>query len=168
MPMRDFIITDTRFGKALIRVHDQGGMISLVGDEIPECTIVRTAEDDVSEHIPIGTRDPGALEMTVAGVRATVRPAPGKLTRASYRVDVTCDGAEYRLAPSSPTSSRLSVAGQVVGELEVDDEGAPHATWRQTARPRDAAVGYLLVASFGAGARRLPGLVAEALLGYSG
>ncbi|MEU1281081.1 hypothetical protein [Streptomyces sp. NPDC005805] len=135
------------------------------GDAVPRVEITRAPESEQDEHIPIGTRAPEHLTLTVDGAEAALRPAKGRLSRRSYRVDATYDGAAYRLRPDSVPDSRLTRDGVRLGALTSTGDGRVDAEWRPEAkvRPVDAAVGYALAAAFGTGAQPMWTMVVEAL-----
>ncbi|GAA0616046.1 hypothetical protein GCM10010174_37530 [Kutzneria viridogrisea] len=163
MPALDLVVHDERFGR--VHVTGDGGRITVSGEQVPGCEVTRTSPEPARADVPIGTREGAELTAALSGRPGTLTPGPGRLTRGSYRVDAEFDGDQYRLPPVTATASRLSVNGTAVGEL---DTQPLHATWQDAVRAEHAAVGYLLLAAFGAGARRMPGLLLESLTQYQG
>jgi len=163
MVHNEFTFTDANFGVVRITASQAHDEISVTGEQVPDCGLRRTSTKPDRPDVPIGTRNGAELVITLSGQTGSVSPAPGKYTRGSYRVDALCGGSSYRFEPSSPTASRLMVNGTVLGEILVHERRPDHASWEPVARPQDVAMGYLLAAAFGAGARRMLGLVLEGL-----
>lgn len=146
-------ITDHRYGPIMVTVTAQRSVV-LEGDNVPLVRIGRTEGARTHATVPVGTRRPEDLTMTLDGQPARLSPARGRLSRRSYRIDVTHEGAHYRLQPISLAGSRLRRDGRPLGELFwLDDDR--FAEWEPSAdlRPSDAALGYALAASFGTGAQ---------------
>ncbi|MFD0124810.1 hypothetical protein [Streptomyces virginiae] len=147
-------IEDTRFGAITVR---QGGQdrIEVDGEAIPRVTLERAPATEADPQIAIGTRDPAHLTMRVDDTAVELQPAKGRLSRHSYRVDVTYDGADYRLVPDSVPSSRLTRDGIHLGDFSSDGDETVIAEWREDReiRPADAAIGYALASAFGTGAQ---------------
>lgn len=158
-----FTLTDVNFGVVRITASPGCDEISVTGEQVPDCSLRRTNAKPDRPDVPIGTRNGEGLAITLSGQTGSVNPGPGKYTRGSYRVDALCGGSSYRFEPSSSTASRLTMNGAVLGEILVNERWPEQATWDHMARAQDVAVGYLLAASFGAGARRMLGLVLEGL-----
>ncbi|MFF8831844.1 hypothetical protein [Streptomyces sp. NPDC015131] len=133
------------------------GPVDVTGPGLPHVRIARTAGTEADPLVPIGTRDPALLTLTVDGRPQRLTPAKGRLSRRSYRVDARVDGTRYRLVPCSYGESRLLRDGRRLGELESSGDGRVSAEWREGARvsPQDAAVGTALAAAFGTGAQPL-------------
>ncbi|MFF4319413.1 hypothetical protein [Streptomyces sp. NPDC001568] len=150
-------IGDTRFGAVTVR-QDGQERIEVAGDGIPGAVLERSLAErspapEVDPQIAIGTRDPALLTLSVDGRKAELRPAKGGLSRRSYRVDVTYDGAVYRLVPDSVPSSRLTRDGTHIGDFSCDGDEMVIAEWQEGAevRPVDASIGYVLASAFGTG-----------------
>lgn len=138
------------------------GTLDVTGPGLPPVRLVREPGTEADPHIPIGTRDPALLTLTVDGRPAGIRPAKGRLSRRSYRVDATIGGApqraaRYRLVPCSYGESRLLRDGRRLGELASSGDGRVTAEWREDAEvlAQDVAVGTALAAAFGTGAQPL-------------
>ncbi|MEE1737173.1 hypothetical protein PUR49_11785 [Streptomyces sp. BE147] len=145
---------DDRYGEISVELEgEHGGTLVVSGENIPRITLTRAPGAEVDDHIVIGTRDPAHLTLTVDGHDATVLPAKGRLSRRSYRVDVTHAGTSYRLVPDSIPSSRLTRDGKHLGDFSSDGDRRVIAEWRAGApiEPLDAAIGYALSAAFGTG-----------------
>ncbi len=87
--------------------------------------------------MPIGTRDPERLTLTVDGTEETLRPAKGFLTRRSYRVEATSTtrGHTYRLVPDSLATSRLLRDGRLLGVFTSSGDGHVTADWETPDAP---------------------------------
>ncbi len=147
------VVADHRYGSIVVTVESQRSVV-LEGDNVPLVRIERVDGSTLSDTVPVGTRRSGDLTMTLDGQPVRLSPARGRLSRRSYRIDITHAGARYRLQPNSFSGSRLRRDGQRLGELFWLDEDR-FAEWEQHAdlRPSDAALGYALAASFGTGAQ---------------
>jgi hypothetical protein len=135
----------------------EGRVAVVVGDGATQsrATIERSADADVQTYIPIGTRDAAHLTMLLDGTPVALRPGPGRYTRGSYKVAAVHEGVNYVLAPASEVSSRLSRDGVRLGEFTRYGDGEIRVWWESGAPVGvgDAALGYALVAAFGAGAK---------------
>ncbi len=140
--------------------------MAVEGEGLPR-VVVRRAEGsgEVDEHVPVGTRDGRRLALTVDGRGRPGLPGRGRLTRRSFRVDITHAGVRYRLVPDSMTGSRLLRGSERIGELSSDGDGVVVAQWAAGAgvRPVEAAIGYALAAAFGTGALPMWMLLLDAL-----
>ncbi|GAA3047446.1 hypothetical protein GCM10010464_09560 [Pseudonocardia yunnanensis] len=163
-------LVDDVFGRVTIAVDVGGGLVTVQGESLPEVTVERRSGVPLLGYIPIGTRDPAALTLRVAGTRQELNPAKAGLSRRSYRVRARIDSVDLLLTPNSPTTARL-VRGRSykpereLGVYERLDDGSVAARWHQdvavlgvvapAARPEpaEAAVGYALATAFGTGAR---------------
>ncbi|MFC5286494.1 hypothetical protein ACFPM7_05475 [Actinokineospora guangxiensis] len=152
-------VDDAFYDGLSIRTDDTEGVVEVSGPRIPTVTIRRSPDAAVDRFVPIGTRQAGELVMTVAGVAADLRPGKGKLTRASYGVDLVVAGTRYRFAPNSVATSRLVRAGRKVFELSMGDEDGDFLVqWlinRDDTEGADAAIGYALSVAFRTGAMGL-------------
>lgn len=130
------------------------GAVTVSGDGLPHVELRRTG-GEADAHTPVGTRAADRLALTVDGEPATLALAKGRLTRRSYRVDVRCGDARYRLVPDSLAGSRLLRDGRRLGTLMCDGDGRVDAEWRENAKvlALDVSVGYALAAGFGTGAQ---------------
>ncbi|WP_170169767.1 hypothetical protein [Nocardioides aurantiacus] len=146
-------ITDHRYGSMMVTVEPQRSVV-LEGENVPLVRIERVEGSTLSETVPVGTRRSDDLTMTLDGQPVRLAPAGGRLSRRSYRIDITHAGSRYRLQPNSFSGSRLTRDGRPLGELFWLDDHR-FAEWEQRAdlRPSDAALGYALAASFGTGAQ---------------
>ncbi|WP_328404847.1 hypothetical protein OHS70_36655 [Streptomyces sp. NBC_00390] len=141
-------------GAPVVELDTDGGTLDVSGPGIPHVRLVRAAGARVDPHIPIGTRDPALLTLTVDGVAARILPAKGRISRRSYRVDAAAGGTAYRLVPASYADSRFLKDGRRLGRLDSTGDGTVGAEWHDdaTVRPQDVAVGTALAAAFGTGA----------------
>ncbi|MFF7726006.1 hypothetical protein [Streptomyces sp. NPDC008001] len=146
-------VRDDLFGDITVLLNDEEGWVEVLGDAIPPVAVDRAPEAETEDHVPIGTRDPARLTMTVDGEPVALVPSKGKLSRRSYAVDVTRGGTVYRLVPDSIAGSRLLKDGQHLGDFSSDGDGRVLAEWKEGAdvAPADASVGYALAAAFGTG-----------------
>ncbi|MFB7590484.1 hypothetical protein [Streptomyces sp. NPDC056169] len=135
-----------------IDLDGPAGTLRVSGHGLPTVELVRAPGTDPDPHIPIGTRKPALLTLTVDGEPAAIRPARGRLLRSSYRVDVRTDGVRYRLVPCGYDDSRLTRDGRRVGTLLCSGDGRVVDTWEDDPTPRDRALGTALAAAFGTGA----------------
>ncbi|MFD8551058.1 hypothetical protein ACFV08_05570 [Streptomyces fradiae] len=157
---------DPLFGAVTVELDTAAGMVEVRGDTVPQIVLRRAVGvREVDEHIPVGTRDGALLSLAVDGAAVQVRPGKGRLTRRSFRVDVTYEGIVYRLVPDSLAGSRLLRDGDPLGWLESVGDGDVSARWRDGAcvRAVEAAIGYALAAGFGIGAQPMWALALEAL-----
>ncbi|OKK02639.1 hypothetical protein AMK26_23850 [Streptomyces sp. CB03234] len=140
-----------------VMLRSGAGTLDVRGPGLPYVRLVRAPGTEPGPHIPIGTRDPALLTLTVDGRPARVSPAKGRLSRRSYRVDARVGDARYRLVPCGDEESRLLRDGRRLGELESSGDGRVTADWDEDARPtaQDVAVGTALAAAFGTGAQPL-------------
>lgn len=158
-------IEDAFYGQ--FTVTTDNGQVALHGPSIPTTTIARDAEANVSESIPIGTRDPAALRMTIAG--ASVSLAPRKVrtfSRRSQLVTVRHAGLDYRFVANSSATAQLRRGDLKVADLSLGDDGDVFAHWlitKQESKPEDAAIGYTLAIAFGTGSLSLLGFLVEAV-----
>ncbi|MEV4315483.1 hypothetical protein [Actinocrispum sp. NPDC049592] len=151
--MSSATIEDDLFGKLSVVINDS--CVTVCGDRLPEVVLRRKEGATINTYVPIGTRDPAGLSLSVDGSDALISPRPGKYSRRSYRVTAEFGGARYLLTPASATTSRLLRDGQPLGDLSTPESGQISAEWTDinAVGPTDAAIGYALAASFGAGAR---------------
>ncbi|WP_329389289.1 hypothetical protein OG625_35780 [Streptomyces sp. NBC_01351] len=145
-------IEDTRFGAITVR-QDGQDRIEVAGEAIPHVVLERDPAAEADPQIAIGTRDPARLTLRIDGVEVELKPAKGRLSRRSYRVDVEYEGTSYRLVPDSVPSSRLTRDGAHIGDFSSDGDEMVIAEWREGSeiRPADAAIGYALASAFGTG-----------------
>lgn len=176
-------VEDALFGAIEIGLDRVAGTVTVRGRRIPEIVVRRStaAAQPVAEHVPIGTRDPAALEMTVGGRAADLHPAPGRISRRSYRVLAHVDGSALLSAPCAPEHSRIVRSArpsrsQQMGIAERLDDGRVSITWHDevttvrgtvsapTPTPAEAAVAYAMAAAFGTGARMMLPVLLDVLL----
>ncbi|MFE5713963.1 hypothetical protein ACFQ7J_24475 [Streptomyces sp. NPDC056501] len=133
--------------------HDgDAGTLRVSGHGLPTVELVRAPGTSPHPHIPIGTRKPALLTLSIDGEPATIRPARGRLLRRSYRVDVRTDGVRYRLVPCGYADSRFTRDGHRLGTLLCSGDGKVIDEWDGEPTPRDLALGSALAAAFGTGA----------------
>lgn len=161
----EVLAQDDLFGELSVRLDTEQGEVTVAGNAVPRIVLRRDAETEAEDHIPIGTRKRGRVTLDVDGQEAVVRPAKGRLTRRSYRVDVRHAGHAYRLLPDSIAGSRLLKDRKHIGDFSSDGDGHVLAEWKEGARvePADAALGYALAAAFGTGAQPMWMLTLEAI-----
>ncbi|WP_329079558.1 hypothetical protein [Streptosporangium sp. NBC_01469] len=145
-------ITDATVGELTLTLDRDGGTMRVEGDAIPAVVVRRSAEAVAQPHIPIGTRGPEHLTMTLDGTEIPLRPAPGRVTRHSYRAEVDHAGSTYTLVPISEVSSGLFRGKHGLGEFTTLADGEVRAEWIAPPSPEEAAIGYALAACFGSGA----------------
>ena len=148
-------VEDPLHGVVIVHTDIERGWIEVAGDGFPVVHLRRTEDAEVSPYVPIGTRDPAHLTLTVGEAPATLSLGRGRFTRGSFRVDAHVDGVQYLFRPSDEDGSRLSRDGQPLGELMLEPETVElMAVWAPGAdvRPQDAAIGYALATAFGTGA----------------
>ncbi|MEU8529408.1 MULTISPECIES: hypothetical protein [Streptomyces] len=147
-----------------VALDHASGTVRVAGDGLPEVIVARTPGDgETNDAVPVGTRDPARLTLTVDGLPAVLRPAKGRLFRRSYRVDAAVDGVRYRLVPCSYAESRLTRDGRALGLLDSTGDGLVGAEWHDGVQPRDIALGTALAAAFGTGAAPWWEIAADAI-----
>jgi hypothetical protein len=162
--------TDVIFGAVTVAVDVAAGRVSVQGERIPTTIVERTAEVPLQAYVPIGTRNPDALRLTVGGAREWLRPSRGRISRRSYRVRARVGSADLLFTPRSPTESRLVrgtsyrgdnglggfarlTGGAVVVEWSREVSALGVTAPAAEPSPEEAAVGYAVAAAFGTGAR---------------
>lgn len=161
-------VEDPLHGVVIVHTDIERGWVEVAGDGFPAVHLRRDGTAEVSHHVPIGTRDPAHLTLTVDGTPATLSPGRGRFTRGSFRVDARVDGVDYHFRPSDEDGSRLVRDGQRLGELLLEPETVElMAVWAPGAdvRPRDAAVGYAVATAFGTGAESTVMMLVHTLTG---
>ncbi|AIA02557.1 hypothetical protein ACFIN9_30980 [Streptomyces noursei] len=161
-------VEDPLFGAIAVDLDHEAGVLRVSGADLPRTEVRRAAGAALETHVPIGTRDPAHLAMSLDDTSVPVRPAKAFLTRRSYRVDVgsTVQGVTHRLVPVSVGSSRLLKDGRPLGVLTSTGDGNVTVEWKADSAPDayDAAVGYALAGSFGTGAEPMWKLTLDAAL----
>ncbi|WP_312847613.1 hypothetical protein [Streptomyces sp. WAC08241] len=163
---------DPHFGAIAIELDHAVGALTVRGTGLPTVEMRRAPGTPPDGQVPIGTRDPERLTLTVDGTEETLRPAKGFLTRRSYRVEATSTtrGHTYRLVPDSLATSRLLRDGRLLGVFTSSGDGHVTADWEtpdapaRPPEPYDASMGYALAAAFGTGAEPMWRLVLDAVL----
>ncbi|MEU4537726.1 hypothetical protein AB0G15_22980 [Streptosporangium sp. NPDC023825] len=145
-------VTDAVVGELTLTLDRDAGIVRVEGDAIPTVVVRRSADVVARRHIPIGTRGPEHLTMTVDGTEVALRPAPGRVTRHSYRAEVEHEGITYTLVPTSEVSSGFFRGEHGLGEFTTLADGEVRAEWVASPSPEEAAIGYALAACFGSGA----------------
>ena len=156
------VVDDPLHGVVIVNTDIEKGWVEVAGDGFPAVHLRRSETADVSPYVPIGTRDPAHLTLTVDGTAAALALGRGRYTRGSFRVDAHLDGVHYRFHPSDEDGSRLTRDGKRLGELMLEPETVElMAVWVPGAgvRPRDAALGY----AFGTGAESTLGMLVNTL-----
>jgi hypothetical protein len=163
-------VEDPLHGVVIVHTDIERGWVEVAGDGFPAVHLRRSETAELSAYVPIGTRDPAHLTLTVDGAPATLALGRGRFTRGSFRVDAHVEGDHYRFHPSDEHGSRLSRDGQGLGELMLEPETVElMAVWRpgSDVRPRDAAVGYALATAFGTGAESTLTMLIHTLTGVT-
>lgn len=144
---------DTLYGDIAVLLDTTAGTVDISGPAVPTVTLRRTGGER-AEKVPIGTRDPKHLAISVNDTPATVLPRRARLARRSFTVDVQCPDATYRLEPRTKKESRLLRNCRELGDFTSRGDGTVTADWHEDADvlPLDAALGYALAAAFGTGA----------------
>ncbi len=146
-------LDDPLFGAVTVAIVPHR-RITVSGPGIPDTVLVREGGvDGADPHSAIGTRNAGALTLTVAGVPAAIAPGKGRFRRSTYKVDATLDGVRYRLVPTSIATSSFLRDGERLGEFTADGDETVLVEWDKKAAscPTSAAVGYALAAAYGTG-----------------
>ena len=162
------VVEDPLHGVVIVHTDVERGRVEVAGDGFPAVHLRRSESAEVSGYVPIGTRDPAHLTLTVAGTPAVLSPGKGRFTRGSYRVDATVEGVHYRFHPSDEDGSRLTRDGRLLGELMLEPETIElMEVWTPGAdvRQQDAALGYALATAFGTGAESTLTMLVHALPG---
>ncbi|MFG2138109.1 hypothetical protein [Streptomyces sp. NPDC048650] len=159
---------DPLFGAVGVVLDHETGVLVVDGDGVPRADVRRAAGTPLESHVPIGTRDPGRLTMSVDGTAVSLRPSKGFLTRRSYRVDAGsgAKGYGHRLVPVSLGTSRLLRDDTPLSVFTSTGDGNVTAEWETgtVPGPYDASVGYALAAAFGTGAEPIWKLTLDAAL----
>lgn len=164
-------IVDSRFGAIVIERTDAGRAVRISGETIPAGSITRIGGAQMRGDVPIGTRNPRYLHLELDGRSFEVRPAAGRLTRRSYRIDVAGHGTSWLWTPATRHSHQLLGDERATGRAELGIFTAHQATitarWSDESHAggsgaaaagitgEDCALGYLLAAGFGTGAQAL-------------
>jgi hypothetical protein len=165
------VVEDPLHGMVIVHTDVERGGIEVAGDGFPAVHLRRSPAAAVTRYVPIGTRDPAHLELTVDGTPAELVPGRGRFTRGSFRVDLAVGGVGYRFHPSDEHGSHLSRAGAPLGDIVLEPETIElMAVWTPGAdvRPQDAALGYALATAFGTGAEGTFTMLLQALTGPFG
>lgn len=124
-------------------------LVEASGERIPTVAIRRAPDAELNKFVPIGTRKAAQLTMTVDGAEADLRPGPGKLTRRSYRIELSLADAHYTFTPDADDDMRLARGGNDLASFSMTDDGEFEVHWRaEHSQPADAAIGYALSAAF--------------------
>ncbi|WP_158887489.1 hypothetical protein [Amycolatopsis anabasis] len=154
--IRTSVVEDAFFGEMEILTDDHRGTVEVSGPSVPTVVIRRIPGGQVDRFVPIGSRRPEDLTMTVDTATVEIVPGPGKWTRGSYRVRVTTPEADYLFKPNSIATTGLVRNGTKLADFSMDDdEGDFIVYWIQERRnvlPADAAIGYALSVAFRTGA----------------
>jgi hypothetical protein len=148
-------VDDAYYDELKISTDAERGVVEVSGEQVPTVVIQRSPDAEPNMFVPIGTRKADHLTMSVDGVEAELRPGPGKLTRGSYRVDLTLAGTHYRFTPDSDDDTQLRRDGAEIASFSMDGEGKFAVHWRagrDDSQPADAAIGYALSVAFRTGA----------------
>ena len=171
---------DGLFGPIELDLDTTAGVVTVRGPGIPEVVVRRTGKGD-ADHVPIGTREPRDLELSVDGVVTSLRPSRARLSRRSYRVLAHVDDTPLLCAPCSPERSRIVRGSRTsptheMGIAERLDDGTVVISWHaavtvlgHTVRAPEptageAAVAYAVAVAFGTGARMMLPVLLDVLL----
>ncbi|MFF0146025.1 hypothetical protein ATK36_0519 [Amycolatopsis sulphurea] len=149
-------VDDGYYGELKIRTNAERGVVEVSGKQVPTVVLQRCSDAELNKFVPIGTRNTDHLTMSVDGAEAELRPGPGKLTRRSYRVELTLAGTHYEFTPDDDDDTRLRRNGAAIASFAMDVEGQFTVHWqaeRDDAQPADAAIGYALSVAFRTGAK---------------
>ncbi|MGC7098152.1 hypothetical protein ACPZ19_26060 [Amycolatopsis lurida] len=100
-------VDDAYYGELTIHTSAERDQVEVSGKRVPTVVIRRSPDAEPNKFVPIGTRKAAHLTMTVDGAEADLRPGRGKLTRRSYRVDLTLEDTHYAFTPDSSNFSLL-------------------------------------------------------------
>jgi hypothetical protein len=148
-------VDDAYYDELKIRTNAERGVVEVSGEQVPTVVIQRSADAEPNKFVPIGTRKADHLTMSVDGAEAELRPGPGKLTRRSYRVDLTLARTHYTFIPDDDTDTQFVRDGVRIASFSMDGEGRFTVHWqaeRDDSQPADAAIGYALSVAFRTGA----------------
>lgn len=174
-----YYVNDIEFGVLAIEVDRTAGMVTLRGEHVPEAVLARTGPKTRAD-VPIGTRDAHRLRLTLSGSPATILPCRGRWSRRSYRILVRSADKAWLFTAANPYEHRLVRGEKYRGNNEIGLFAATvedvTAEWSDQVRvagtvvveavaptAEDCALGYLLAACFGTGARLLVPAVLEGL-----
>lgn len=146
------VTDDTLFGEVTVQIDGQE-RVTVTGEQLPTVIIERDPASETDPHIAIGTRDAAHLTLALDGSPVVLKPAKGRLSRRSYRVETEFEGVHRVLLPDSVPGSRLIRDGVRLGDFSSTGDGTVIAEWEEDAEvhPADAALGYALAAAFGTG-----------------
>ncbi|NJQ06512.1 hypothetical protein [Streptomyces lonarensis] len=173
----DLTVADDRFGRITLRSRVIEGWVEVRGPGIPTVRLERDAGARPDREVRAGSRDGRRMQLTVDGRRARLKAGRSGWTRRARRTRVHLPDRVIHLHPFNDTRSRLHRSRRVLGPLRLPRRPLakiredPHP-WREPAArittrwyrtggqvtPLDAAVGYALVAAFGAGSETILGL----------
>ncbi|MGW7201047.1 hypothetical protein [Streptomyces chryseus] len=163
------VTEEGRSGPVSVTLDAGRGRVEVSGPGVPDAVLLRNDEgvpEDrrTDEVTPVGTRSASRLSLTVGGTAAVLAPAPGRLSRRSYRVDATVGAVAYRLVPHTLAESRLLRDGTRLAVFQADGDAQVLAEWSEGVEPGpvDISVGYALAAAFGTGAQHFLAAVVEA------
>jgi hypothetical protein len=149
-------IDDGHYGELTIHTSTERGVVEVSGNQVPTVVLQRSSDAELNKFVPIGTRNADHLTMSVDGDEADLRPGPGKLTRRSYRVELTLAGTHYEFTPDDDDDTQLRRNGATIASFSMDVDGKFTVHWqteRDDSQPADAAIGYALSAAFRTGAK---------------
>ncbi|AXB41593.1 hypothetical protein [Amycolatopsis albispora] len=143
-------VDDEHYGELTIRTSDERDVVEVSGVRVPTVVLRRSPGVEPNKFVPIGTRKARHLTMTVNGTGAELRPGPGRLTRRSYRIELTLAGTHYKFTPDINDDMLLTRDGTKIASFTLNDDGEFFVHWDSDgAQPADAAIGYALSAAFG-------------------
>ncbi|MFC6153878.1 hypothetical protein [Nocardioides yefusunii] len=121
----------------------------------PQVRIERDPASKRQEFVPIGSRRPEDLTLTVGGAVGELRPSRAAMTRRSHRVHAVVGGSTYLFTPVSVDESALLRDDVRLGTFARDDDGLAATPDSAEVTPLETALGYALAEAFGTGARSL-------------
>ncbi|MGX1977148.1 hypothetical protein [Streptomyces kronopolitis] len=165
---RRLTVDDDHFGPVTLSLPGVGGNEVHVGAAaLPSAILRRTGVERDHRQAPIGTRDPARLAMYLEGRAVSLTSGRGRVRKASFRVGVHAGGRRYAFMPTSKAVSTLHRDGKMVARFVWTADRKSAAIWSPdpsyVPQAEDAAVGYLLAASFGTGAAGAFSLLLDAV-----
>lgn len=158
-------VDDEVGGRLEISIDRELGMVSVSGPGIPTATITRAEGAATRRWVPVGSRDPGALVLSLDGESVPLKPSRGRVLRRSFQVEASMAGSTYSLIPCKHSASRFLKAGEALATLTAYSEYAcAEAQWTSEATPPEVALAYVLAAAFGVGAANVAVVILQAVL----
>lgn len=173
-------VKDALFGSIELELVVPAGLVTVSGRGVPTVVVRRLGVGDEA-RVPIGTRDPRNLEMSVDGVVTPLRPSRARFFRRSFRVRAGVDGSALLSAPWTTDAVRIVRGCRMrpqhqLGIAERLDDGTVAIEWHADVTvpghilaaprptPTEAAVAYAVTVAFGPGSRMLLPVLLELVL----